>query len=76
LEFVNAFVGADAKVAPDFRSRLEFDPFDGTGRGLEALVGILGRDAGDNVRLERLVIFVHEINGGGRIHVPPKKAGN
>jgi hypothetical protein len=71
---VNATVDADAEVAPNVRSRLEIEPFDGTGRGLEALVGILGRDVGgDNVRLERLVIFVHEIDGGGRVHVPPEK---
>jgi hypothetical protein len=50
---VNATVGADAEVVPNVRSRSEIDPFDGNGRGLEALVGILGRDeGGDNAARE------------------------
>jgi hypothetical protein len=28
------------------------------------------------MRLEKLVIFVHEINGGGRVYVPPEKASH
>jgi hypothetical protein len=75
-EFLNATVGAEAKVAPHITGRLELDAFDGTGRcGLETLIGIFVCDAGgDYVRFERPVIFLHEINGVGGVHVPPEKA--
>jgi hypothetical protein len=73
-KFVNANVGAEAKVAPHVTCRLELDAFAATGRGLETLIGIFGCNAGgDNVRFERPVIFLHEINGGCRSY-PARKS--
>ena len=44
-ELVDPTVRAHREVAPDRRRRLEGDPFNFPGRGLEAFVGVLGRDA-------------------------------
>ena len=46
-------VRTDRKVAPDRRRRLEGDALDLARRGLEGLVGVLGRDArGEDVLLD------------------------
>ena len=62
-ELVDAAVRAHRKVAPDVARRLELDPFYTARRRLEALVGVLGRDArGDDVLRYFRISHLVEIN--------------
>ena len=62
-ELVDAAVRAHGEVPPDVRGGLELDPGDCSRGGLEALVGVLGSDAGrDHVVLGVGVVFFNEVD--------------
>ena len=62
-KLVNTSVGSNTKVSPNTGGGLELDAFNTSYSRLETFVGVFSSDTGGNdVSLDRIVIFRHEVN--------------